>query len=178
MKFIKISWEKYERDCIALAKKVKFANCRIDRLVVISRGGLVAGRILSDLLNLPISHIAISSYTDLKQKKDIRITEVPKKTFANENLLLVDEVSDTGKTFKRAVSYFKEFPNCKTSTAALYIKPHTTPLPNFWQERLDGWIIYPYEVKETTDAFLQLFKTKEKAEKKLLEVGFEEWEIL
>lgn len=177
MKFIKISWEQYEQDCIALAKKVSQSKVGINRMVVISRGGLVIGRIFSDLLNLPISHITISSYSDLKKKKDIRITEVPKKTFTDEKLLLLDEISDSGKTFERARSYFKKFPNCKTLTACLYIKPITKPLPDFWQEKYDGWVIFPYEVKETYDAFVKMFKSIEKAKEKMNQVGFENWEI-
>jgi len=177
MNFVKIFWEKYERDCIAFAKKIRAAGLKFDRMVVISRGGLVAGRILSDLLDLPISHIAICSYLDLKQQKDIKITEVPQTTYDNENILLVDEVSDSGRTFIRALKYFKEFNNCKVTTFSLYIKPITRPLPDYYQELIDGWIIFPYEVKETKDAFLKMFKTEEAARKKLLEVGFKEWEI-
>ena len=177
MNFIKISWEKYERDTFALTKKITGSKIKFDRMVIISRGGLVVGRIVSDLLNLPISHILISSYTDLQQQKDIRITEVPQKTFNNETLLLIDEISDSGRTFERAHSYFMKFNNCKTFTACLYIKPITKPLPRLWQEKFDGWVIFPYEVKETYDAFVKLFKSSEKARKKMIEVGFEEWEI-
>ena len=160
-----------------MAKKVKSSAWRVDKIVAISRGGLVVARIFSDLLNLPISHLTIESYQDLKQKKQTRITEIPKKSFVDQQLLLVDEVSDTGKTFKRALSYFKRFPNCKLMTLCLYIKPITKPLPDFWQERFDGWIIYPYEIKETYEALVKMYKSSQKAKEKMLEVGFEEWEL-
>jgi len=177
MNFIKISWEKYQKNCIVLAKKIQNSRLKINRIVVISRGGLVAGRILSDLLKLPISHITVSSYTDLKQKKDIKITEVPKKIFSNEALLLVDEISDSGRTFKRASSYFLEFSHCKIYTLALYIKPKTQPKPDFYLDSINGWVIFPYEVKETCDAFIKIFRSSAKAKKKMLEIGFKDWEI-
>jgi len=177
MNFVKISWDKYEQDCIAFAKKVRAKELEFDRMVVISRGGLVAGRILSDLLDLPISHITICSYLDLKQQKNIKITEVPQTTYDNEKILLVDEVSDSGRTFVRALKYFKEFKNCKVTTFSLYIKPITHPLPDYYQELIDGWIIFPYEIKETKDAFIKLFKNEQTAKEKLREVGFKEWEI-
>lgn len=178
MKFIKISWEKYERDCIALANKIRSSKLEIDKIVAISRGGLPAARIFSDLLDLPISHITIESYKDLKQKKQTRITEIPKKSFANKKLLLVDEIADSGKTFTRARGYYKQFKNCQIITLALYIKPITKPLPDLWHERFDGWVIFPYEIKETYYAFVKLFKSPQKASEKMLEVGFEEWEII
>lgn len=177
MKFIKISWEKYEKDCIALAKKIKLSKLKIDKIIAISRGGLPAARIFSDLLDLPISHITIESYKDLKQKKQTRITEIPNKSFDNKRLLLVDEIADSGKTFARASGYFKKFEDCKILTLALYIKPITKSVPDLWQERFDGWVIFPYEVKETYKAFVKIFKSPQKAKKKMIEVGFKEWEL-
>ena len=177
MNFRKISWEKYEKDCLILAKKIKSTKLRFDKIVAISRGGLAAARIFSDLLELPISHITIESYKDLKQKKQTRITEIPKKSFDNKKLLLIDEIADSGKTFKRAVGYYKRFKNCDIYTLALYIKPITNPLPDFWQERFDGWIIFPYEIRETYHAFVKMFKSPQAAKKKMIEVGFKEWEI-
>lgn len=175
MQFHKISWQQYERDCLKLAKKIK--HIKFDKIVAISRGGLVVARILSDLLTTPISHITIESYHSLKQKKSVAITEVPSANFNRQTLLLVDEIADSGRTFRRAVSYFKNLNVKNIFTLALYVKSKTFPLPNYWSKKIDAWIIFPYELKETYDAFLKLFKSKEKAREKLLEVGFKEWEI-
>lgn len=175
MKFHKISWQQYEKDCLALAKKIK--HIKIDKIVAISRGGLVVARIFSDLISTPISHITIESYLDLKQQKHTLITETPSTNFNKQRILIVDEIADSGRTFKRAKSYFKNFQIKKIYTLALYVKSKTSPLPHFWSKKIDAWIIFPYELKETYDAFLKLFKSKEKAREKLLEVGFKEWEI-
>lgn len=175
MKFEKISWKTYEKDCISLAKKLKKQN--IDIIVAISRGGLVVARIFSDLLKLSVSHITVVSYQDLKQKKEIKITEAPSRLFNNHKILLVDEVSDSGKTFVRATNYFRIFKNCRITTLALYIKSHTNPQPDYWVKKIDKWIIYPYELNETYHAFLKESKTMKKAKQKLLEVGFEKWEV-
>ena len=173
--FIKISWQDLEKDCIDLAKKLK--EVHIDKIVAISRGGLVVARILSDLLDIPISHITIASYQNLKQEKEPRITEAPSANFEEQNILVVDEVSDTGDTFKRALSYFENLPIKHVYTLAPYIKTQTKHTPDFFDKSMDGWIIFPYEVRETTEAFLKMFQSKEHAKEQLLKVGFEEWEI-
>ncbi len=178
MNFIKISWEKYERDCVTLARRVVRSKIKFDRIMIISRGGLADGRILSDLLNLPVSHITISSYSDLKQGRSLKITETSNKSFTNHTLLLIDDLSDTGKTFIRALSYFKKFPNCKIYSLALYIKPKTSFIPDFWQEKLDGWIIFPYEANETYRALKKSKKNPQEAKKILTKTGVEKWEIL
>lgn len=174
MKFVKISWKTYEKDCIKLAKKLK--GQKIDLIVAISRGGLVIARIFSDLLNISVSHITIVSYRDFKQKK-IKITETPNRMFNNHRILLVDEIADSGTTFKHAKEYFDKFNNCKIQTLALYIKSHTSPLPDFWAKKIDSWIIYPYEINETYMTFLKELKDPIKAKNQLLKLGFEKWEV-
>ncbi len=152
MKFHKISWKDYHKACIRLSKKIN--KLPIDKILAISRGGIVPARILSDLLDIPISHITIESYKSLKQKKSLTITEVPSTNFNDKTILIVDDVSDTGRTFRRALSYFKNFRVKKIYTLALYIKPHTKYIPNFWAKNIDAWHIYPYELKDTQDAFV------------------------
>lgn len=172
MKFTKISWQKLEKDCIALAHKIN--GTKIDEIISISRGGNVVSRLLSDLLNLPISHITIESYADLSQVKEPIVTQISPREFKGENILLIDELSDSGKTFLRGLSYLKELPISNVYTASPYYKPHTKYIPDFWVEEIDGWIILPYEIRETQEAFAKEFGKN--AKKKLKEVGFEEWE--
>jgi len=97
MKFYKLSWQELQADCYKLAKKLK--KQKFDRILCISRGGLVWARMFSDLLNLPVSHLTVVSYQDLKQQKETKITEVP-ATLENQNMLVVDEIADTGVSLK------------------------------------------------------------------------------
>jgi hypoxanthine phosphoribosyltransferase len=173
--FVKITWQKLEKDCINLSSKLK--EKKLDRIVAISRGGLVVARIFSDLLSIPISHITIESYKDLKQDKKPIITELPSRIFHNQTILIVDEISDSGRTFERALGYFQRFENIKIYTLAPYIKPNTKYIPHYYKEKIDGWIIFPYEIQETTTALLKLFKNKNKAMNQLLKIGFHKWEI-
>lgn len=49
-------------------------------------------------------------------------------------------------------------------------------MPDFWKEKIDAWIIFPYEIKETKEAFSKLY-AKQEALNKLRELGFNDWEI-
>lgn len=173
--FVNLTWEELDKDCYALAEKLK--DTKIDLIIAISRGGLVFSRILSDLLTVPISHMTISSYENLTEQKEPRITEVPTADIHNKTILVIDEVSDSGETFKRACKYFDNFHTQKVYTLSPYIKPKTAFLPDFYQRSIDGWIVFPYEIKETVDSFLKTFHTKEHAAEKLLEIGVPEWKV-
>jgi len=177
MRFYKLSWTKFYKDCLFLGKKIKKSGEKIDRIIAISRGGLIPARILSDFLTLPISNIVISSYKNLKQLKEPEIIEVAEIDLKDKSILIVDEVSDTGKTFIRALKYFKTKTVKKIITAASYIKPKTQFIPNFYQKLINAWVVFPYDLRETYEAFLKEEKDKEKAKEKLLKIGFKQWEI-
>ncbi|OGK38341.1 hypothetical protein A3F03_02115 [Candidatus Roizmanbacteria bacterium RIFCSPHIGHO2_12_FULL_41_11] len=176
MKFIKISWTQFAKDCISLTKRLE--DKKIDKIVAITRGGLVVARILSDLLDVPISHITIASYANLQQQKVPRVTEASSNNYHGQTILITDEVSDTGHTFKRALSYFENLSVGRIYTLATYIKPKTIYTPDFYQRTINAWIIFPYEIKETADAFMKMYKDKNLVKKKLTEVGYEPWEIV
>jgi len=42
---------------------------------------------------------------------------------------------------------------------------------------LDKWIVFPYDIRETKEAFIKQFGSEKKAIKKMKELGFEEWEL-
>lgn len=177
MNYYKLSWLDLEKDTLTLAKKIKEKNIIFDKIVAIARGGLVISRILSDLLDLPISNIVISSYKDLKQKKEPEIIEESTANFDNKNILIVDEVSDTGKTFRRALSYFKTKNLKKIYTASPYIKPKTSFIPDFWVKKIDAWIVFPYDIRETYEAFIKQFKSPKEAKEMMKKLGFKDWEL-
>ncbi len=175
MLYHKLSWNDLEKDALSLAKKIEKKKIFLDKIVAIARGGLVFSRILSDLLNLPISNIVISSYKDLKQLKEPEIIEESTAKFDDQTLLIVDEVSDTGKTFIRALSYFKNKRIKKIYTATPYIKPKTSFVPDFWVKKIDAWIVFPYDIKETYQALAKNSSPKE-ALKLMEKIGFKKWE--
>jgi len=169
MKFYKVSWEELEKDCYLLNKKLK--KYKFDRILCISRGGLVWSRMFSDLLKLPISHLTVESYQDLKQQKETKITETPAK-LKNESLLVIDEISDTGATYKVVMDYLRSLKITNFKTLAPIVRTYTKPLPDFYIKVIDDWIIYPYERQETYEAFLKIFKTKKEAKTMLVKNGF------
>ncbi len=177
MKFYKLSWNKFYKDCLLLAKDIADKKIKIDRIIAISRGGLIPARIISDFLQLPISNIVISSYHNLKQLKEPEIIEVADINLKKQSVLIVDEVSDTGKTFIRALKHFKNSGVKKIFTASPYIKPKTDFTPDFYLKIIDAWIVFPYDLRETFEAFLKQEKNKNKAKEKLLKIGFKKWEV-
>lgn len=165
-----ISWEKFHALSFSLAKKLekKYSEVKFDKIIAISRGGLVLSRILSDFLNLPISHISIQAYYGIGQMKKPQITEGVSVSLYKLNLLLVDEIVDSGRSLVRAKRYLKNFAPKNIISAALIAKPLASPKPNLAVYTTNKWVIFPYEIRETVEELTKIWQKEKVSKTKIL----------
>lgn len=147
--YLSVSWKDYHEQTQHLASAILGNKLPIDEIVAISRGGLTLGHLLSDMLRIPIWTISIQSYTDIQQQGEVKITGKLNTSIRDKHILLVDDVSDTGTTIKRAISYLKRFKPKKITTLTLYYKPHSIYRPDFFAKQTSDWILFPYEPIES-----------------------------
>ena len=162
--YLAVTWNEYHSLSQLLAEKILSTNIALDEIVAIARGGLSLGLILTDFLQKPISTITIQSYTDIKKQGLVRITSKLGKTIRGKNVLLVDDIADSGKTFARAISYLRAFRPNSITTAALFYKPHSSFKPDFFAKKTSLWILLPHEVTEWIKTFTQKMQTEGKSE--------------
>ncbi len=153
MKYYSITWKQLHKDTHALSQKIHRAGLKVDLIVAIARGGFTIAHMMSDFLHLPVVSFTISSYKDMKQGDLSDITFHVGGDLQNKTILIVDDVSDTGKTFIRGTSYLKELGAHTIITASPYTKPWTKLMPDFSIKETDRWIVFPYDVRETVEAF-------------------------
>lgn len=172
-----VSWEKLHQACFRLAKKISHKKLQLDRIVCISRGGLIVARIFSDFLDLPISNFTIVSYVSIGKTGKPKVVEELTADIKNERILLVDEIVDHGTTLKKAITYLKTFSPKKITVVAPYIKSWSLLQPDIWQVKTDKWVIFSYEVRETIEEvasdWIKKGFSKQKIEKNLVKLGFE-----
>lgn len=108
MKKIKYTFKQYKED-IELLENFCRENS-IDRIVSIYRGSLVMGVHLSNKLNIPLDIIKFQTYDGVDKEPITLISSIQK----NENILIVDDICDTGNTFDKVYSYLvPNFPQNK-----------------------------------------------------------------
>lgn len=61
------------------------------------------------------------------------------RTFGYKNILVVDDVADTGKTLEEYSMF---------TSATLFYKKQSTIEPTFYVETTDKWIVFPWETLE------------------------------
>jgi len=67
--------------------------------------------------------------------KAINVTPSVPLVFVGENILVVDDLVDSGKTLSL----------CHSDIAVLYKKPTSIKEPTFWVGETDKWVVFPYE---------------------------------
>jgi hypoxanthine phosphoribosyltransferase len=132
-----MNWLEFETACQDLSKKIDF-NPNI--IVAITRGGIVPGRLLSSLLRVKEMHCLSVQKADSKRVVTTEI-KVPLK---NKSLLLVEDMLETGDSLTVAKEYLESL-GADVRTCCLYTLPQTGTNPNYYLERLEVPIKFPWE---------------------------------
>ena len=177
-KFEVPSWDYIYELLIELAGRLRESSFKPDVIVGISRGGWIPARILSDLLENPnIANIKVEFYLDVyKTVEEPVITQPVSTSIKNKKILVVDDVSDTGKTLK--IVYEEMMKEAREVRAAtLYYKPWSDYRPNFYVKATDAWIIFPWEryemIKTLGRNMLEAGKTLRDIEEELAKIGLD-----
>lgn len=167
MRVLVYSWDDLMTHLMAIAAKIRALPDQPDIIVAIARGGLVPARILSDLLGPTVASYTVSSYEALQRNSDEHMSfELGGRLDKHKHVLLVDDVSDTGNTFARAMKYLRKHGAGKITTAAMFTKPGSILPPDVYAAETDAWIVFPFDILENLHDL----------RKKRREKGISDWE--
>ena len=160
--YVAPEWDEIYAMLLDLALEIRKSGFRADLIVGVSRGGWAPARILSDLLeNARIANIRIEFYTGLEKTAAKPIVTQPISTeISGRNVLVVDDVSDTGESLKLAMDHAIERGAASVRTATIYLKPHSVFRPDFFCRSTSDWIIFPWERLETTKLLINEAKAE------------------
>jgi hypoxanthine phosphoribosyltransferase len=178
-KFEVPSWEQIYAMLLDLARKIQDDKFNPDAIVGVSRGGWTPARVLSDLLENPkIANVKAEFYLGVAQtKKEPMITQSVSVNVKGKRVLVVDDVSDTGRSLCLVKTHLLEQGAKTLKIATLYYKPWSITKPDYYEKTTRDWVIFPWERKETfrkvVEKFAQKGKPAEKAVKTLASYGFD-----
>jgi len=144
-----VSWEEVEQMCRGNAERIK-NEFKPDLILGIARGGLAPARIMSDLLDVKTVFIVCAElYKNIGKTGNLKIKQdYPKNALKGKRVLIVDDVSDTGKTLSEIKGMVgKEALEVRVAT--LHYKPHSIFKPDYYSQSTSDWVVYPWEKEET-----------------------------
>ncbi|MBM4200287.1 MAG: phosphoribosyltransferase [Gammaproteobacteria bacterium] len=153
-----ISWARVLHLVGSLAERIQAAGFQPDRVVAIARGGYVPARLLCDRLNLyALDSIRIAHYRAGAAKSPVaRLVSTLNSDIRACNVLLVDDVADTGDTLALAVDYLRNLKPRAVKVAVLQHKSQSPFIPDFCAEEVRAWrwLVYPWALAEDLGGFL------------------------
>ena len=157
IKHLYVDWEQYHRMIEQLALQVHDSGFGFDSLLCLARGGLRIGDVFSRLYDVPLAILAASSYRAAAgtRQGSLDIAEFITTTGGalHGNLLLVDDLVDSGVTLARVIEHLRSrYPALgDVRTAVLWYKAVSTVQPDYYVEYLadSPWIHQPFEEYDT-----------------------------
>lgn len=139
-----------------LAEEITASSRSFDAVVAIARGGFPPARYLCDYLNLEkLYSIQIKHYSKgAEQEKEATVLNKNLGDIQNKNILLVDDVNDSGKSLVKAKEQLEDAAMVKT--AVLHEKETTEFNADYVAEYIHEWkwLIYPWAAAEDVLEFL------------------------
>ena len=147
---ILLSWDRYQKmaEYLALEIKKDFVPCVI---VGIVRGGLILTVQLSHLLGVRNIDWIVARRTKSDKIGDfgegVEIIGSGALDVKDKNVLLVDDIGDTGATINTALDVLKKKRPKDIKVASLFLKYHCKAKVDYYCERVKNnkWIIFPWE---------------------------------
>ena len=154
MKDLYVSWDEYHRLIERLSLSIHESGWHFDSLLCLARGGLRVGDIISRIYDMPLAILAASSYREAAGRTqgvlDIGEYITMTKGTLEGNLLLVDDLVDSGVTLNRVIEHLKQrFPAVSEIRAAvIWYKACSSFKPDYFVDYLptNPWIHQPFEV--------------------------------
>ena len=152
-----ISWDDYNNTVEKLAVQIHDSGYKPTLLVGIMRGGAPMIDVLSRVFKLKCAYLAVESYSGVgteDQQGDLVFSREMSSTVQEMkgNILLCDDLSDTGVTLNKSIDWLNKYPPLKDNiveikTAVLWKKKDSSFEPDFCAQRLDSnpWIVQPFE---------------------------------
>jgi len=138
MKFYK--YEEFRKDLENL--NISPPEC----IVAIARGGLTFAHHLAEKFDIrEVFTINAISYNKQKKLNKIDIFNIPNLEKFKE-ILIVDDISDSGDTFLEVLKILKEkYPDKNFKTISIFYKPTSKYKPDFFIKETNKWIKFFWE---------------------------------
>lgn len=130
---ITVTWKDFEQAIQTLMSLMR--DEKLDFIYGIARGGLPLAVALSNRLNVPLLQ-SVEELDEVEAKDKLCI-------------LVVDEISDEGKTLAKSVGLFLNHPKVRIVKIATWFKRTGFINPHYFvkEVKANDWVVFPWEAK-------------------------------
>jgi len=134
-----------------IMKKIKKDKYQPDMVIALSRGGFVPARvicdmmIIKDLVSIKVDHWGITATKDGKAHLRYPLNA----DLSGKNVLIVDDITDTGESMKIATEFTKKLNPKEIKTATIFHIKTSKFVPDYYGREIDWvWVMWPWNYVE------------------------------
>lgn len=158
-----------------VSEGVKASGYKPTTVVGLARGGWVSARLICDFLGITdLISLKVEHWLQTGRTKDEATICYPFiGDLKGKRLLVVDDITDTGKSLLTSTEYLKQFSPADVRVATMQYIPQSEFRPDYFAEEVKvwTWFIYPWNwIEDTTTLIVRLMATQREKEWTLADV--------
>ncbi|MDJ1431109.1 phosphoribosyltransferase [Halostagnicola sp. A-GB9-2] len=147
------NWDYIYSLCRDVSDEVRHDEFEPDVIVALARGGWFAGRCVCDFLGMDdLTSLKMEHYVGTAEKTGEPTVRypMPEGSVEGKDVLIIDDIADTGGSIKRAEEYVTDRDAGSVRTATLQLLGTSEFEPDYVGERLEEWtwVVYPWNFIE------------------------------
>ncbi len=144
-----VTWEEFGGLTEALADSIIRGGKKYGLVIGILRGGCSLALTVADRLGARVDFLNIKSYVSVGERKPPAILSTLTEDARGKDVIIVDDLVDEGATMSTAVDFVvRNYSPRSVDTAALFVKPWSKFIPNYYLGVVREWVIFPWELCE------------------------------
>jgi hypoxanthine phosphoribosyltransferase len=153
-----VSFQEVHEMVKAVAENVKTSGYKPTTVIGLARGGWIPARLICDFLGITdLLSLKVEHWLQTGKTKDEATIRYPLNVdLRGKQLLVVDDITDTGKSLITATEYLQQFNPSNMQTVTMQYIPKSKFRPTYFSEEVKEWIwfIYPWNWIEDTSTLI------------------------
>jgi len=144
--FLEMEWEMFGELCRALALRVA-RDFEPDLVVGIARAGVIPGAVIASVLQCDFHSMLISrkAGSEISRERPAVLSAAPIDA-RDRRVLLVDEITTTGDTFRLGLAAIRDVHAAEVRTASMFTRPQGYT-PDYMALETDATVVFPWDRK-------------------------------
>lgn len=139
-----LGWRDFDAAMWSLGQEIA-EEFEPDVIVGIARGGLPGAVQLSHGLDADLAMVSATHYDDQQAQGDVEVGPLY-GIHGGADVLIFDEIVGTGKTMQEVRQEVESQSTGIIRSASIHVNEESGIDPDYWIERVDEWVVYPWEV--------------------------------
>ena len=148
-----ITWDEVYNMCKRLARLIEKSGFKPDTIIGLARSGFVPSRLLSDFMGVTdLVSLKVEHWLDTtaEHKENATIPYKVPLNIAGRNVLIADDIVDTGKSMLVTIDYVRQYKPKTLRTAVMQYVKSAQYVPDYYAVSVSrwAWFIYPWNFTE------------------------------